>query len=63
MRDDDRGDARHESGNWSRQGLTLVGQRPLRTPGLGDLQQPRAAFKGHADALWGDVPATRVIER
>ncbi len=34
-------------------GLTLVGKRPLRTPGLGDLQKSEAAFKGHVDALWG----------
>jgi hypothetical protein len=37
-------------------GLTLVGKRPLRTPGLGDLQKAEAAFKGHADALWGENP-------
>jgi hypothetical protein len=34
-------------------GLTLVGNRPLRTPGLGDLKKSEADFKGHADALWG----------
>ena len=34
-------------------GLTLVGKRPLRTPGLGDLQKSEAVFKDHADALWG----------
>ena len=37
-------------------GLTLVGKRPLRTPGLGDLQKSEAAFKRHADALWGENP-------
>jgi hypothetical protein len=37
-------------------GLTLVGKCPLRTPGLGDLQKAEAAFKGHADALWGANP-------
>jgi hypothetical protein len=34
-------------------GLTLIGNRPLRTPGLGDLKKSEADFKGHADALWG----------
>ncbi|MCF7731375.1 MAG: Ig-like domain-containing protein [Akkermansiaceae bacterium] len=34
-------------------GLTLVGKRPLRTPGLSKLKQSEAVFKGHADALWG----------
>jgi hypothetical protein len=34
-------------------GVTLVGKRPLRTPGLGDLQKSEAVFKGHADTLWG----------
>ncbi|MEI7902936.1 MAG: glycosyl hydrolase, partial [bacterium] len=34
-------------------GLTLVGKRPLRTPGLGDLKKSEADFKGHTDALWG----------
>ena len=37
-------------------GLTLVGKRPLRTPGLGDLKKAEADFKGHADALWGENP-------
>jgi hypothetical protein len=37
-------------------GLTLVGKRPLRTPGLGDLKKSEADFKGHADALWGANP-------
>ncbi len=34
-------------------GLTLVGKRPLRTPGLGAPQKSEADFKSHADALWG----------
>ena len=36
-----------------RDGLTLVGNRPLRTPGLGDLATMEGKLKEHADALWG----------
>ncbi|MEI6605494.1 MAG: glycosyl hydrolase [Verrucomicrobiota bacterium] len=40
-------------------GLTLIGNRPLHPPGLGDLKKPETDFKGHADALWGaDSAAT-----
>ncbi|MCX6873280.1 MAG: glycosyl hydrolase [Verrucomicrobia bacterium] len=38
-------------------GLTLVGKRPLRTPGLGNLAIAEAELKKHADALWGNSPA------
>jgi len=34
-------------------GLTLVGKRPFRTPGLSDLNLSEAVFNRHADALWG----------
>ena len=39
------------------QGLTLVGKRPLRTPGLSDLDSAEARLKKDADALWGAQPA------
>ena len=39
-----------------KKGLTLVGKRPLRTPGLGNLKKAEADFKGYADALWGEKP-------
>ena len=39
------------------EGLTLVGKRPERTPGLGDLQHNEQELKKHADALWGQQPA------
>jgi hypothetical protein len=39
------------------EGLTLVGKRPLRTPGLEDLTKSEAEFKRHVDALWGASPA------
>lgn len=37
-------------------GLTLVGKRPLRTPGLGDMEAMERQLKQHADALWGATP-------
>ena len=38
-------------------GLTLVGNRPLRTPGLGNLTRDEAELKKHADVMWGDPTA------
>ncbi len=34
-------------------GLTLVGKRPTRTPGLTDLAASESGLKADADALWG----------
>ena len=39
------------------QGLTLVGKRPKRTPGLAGLPAAEAELKTAADALWGVAPA------
>ena len=39
------------------QGLTLVGNRPKRTPGLSGLPAAEAQLKTAADALWGVTPA------
>lgn len=38
-------------------GVTLVGLRPLGTPGLTDLPHAEAQLKADADALWGENPA------
>jgi hypothetical protein len=39
------------------QGLTLVGNRPKRTPGLSGLPAAEAQLKTAADSLWGVTPA------
>lgn len=40
-------------------GLTLVGKRPVRTPGLHDWQAADQELKKHADVLWGEHPGER----
>ncbi|MBM4089742.1 MAG: hypothetical protein FJ276_09985 [Planctomycetes bacterium] len=39
------------------QGLTLVGGRPTRTPGLAAVAEAELQLKTDADALWGDAAA------
>jgi hypothetical protein len=44
-------------------GMTLVGKRPLQTPGLGNLEGAEAELKTQADALWGSAPSEEAGER